>query len=165
MMQINDTRSVQRLAIKPSNFSRAFWEASKERRLLLQYCERTNRYQFFPRPLSIFTGRRGDLSWRESTGRGRVHSYTIARLGLGPFRGHEPYIVALVELAEGVRILANLVNCSLDELRIDLPVRPNWHELEDGTCLLMFEPDIEKARINVDDQRAGNLTQGGSSGR
>jgi uncharacterized OB-fold protein len=137
---LNDTRSVLRRPIAPSNFSKPFWDASGQKRLLLQYCERTGQYQFFPRPLSLFTARRGGLVWRESPGRGSVYTYTVTHLGAGPFRGHEPFIVALVELEEGVRILANIVNCTAEQIHIGLPVSPFWHELGDGKCLLMFEP-------------------------
>lgn len=135
----NDTLSVERPAIRPASFSKPYWDATREKKLLIQYCPRTQQYQFFPRPVSIFTGRR-ELEWREVSGHGRVFSYTIATLGLGPFRGHEPYIVALVELDEGVQIMANIVECELDAIRIGMEVVPFWAPLSDGTHLLMFRP-------------------------
>ncbi len=54
----------------PSDFSRPFWEATKQHVLLLQYDPDAGRYQFFPRPASIFTGRR-NLEWRAAAGTGR----------------------------------------------------------------------------------------------
>jgi uncharacterized OB-fold protein len=135
----NDTLSIPREPIRPSNFSKPYWDATREKKLLLQYCPATRQYQFFPRPVSLFTGRR-QLEWREVSGHGRVYTYTITRLGPGPFRGHEPYAIVLVELDEGVRIMANLVHCAPSALRIGMEVVPFWMPLEDGSHLLMFQP-------------------------
>lgn len=135
----NDTLAVERPPIRPSNFSKPFWDATREKRLLLQYCPATQQYQFFPRPVSLFTARRA-LEWREVSGRGQVYSYTVARLGPGPFRGHEPYLVALVALEEGVHIMANIVHCAIDAIRIGMAVEPFWAPRPDGTHLLMFQP-------------------------
>ena len=103
------------------------------------YCPRTNQYQWFPRPVSLFTARR-DLEWREVSGHGEIFSYTIANVGNGPFRGHEPYLIALVRLDEGVNIMANIVKCDLDDIEIGMEVVPFWAPLPDGTNLLMFQP-------------------------
>lgn len=135
----NDTLSVTRAPIRHANFSRPFWDATRDKKLVIQFCPRTQQYQFFPRPVSLFTGRRA-LEWREVTGNGRIFSYTVAALGYGPFRGHEPYLIALVQLDEGVNIMANIVNCDVDMIRIGLEVVPYWAPLSDGTNLLMFEP-------------------------
>jgi len=135
----NDTLSVQRAPIHPSNFSKPFWEATREKKLVVQYCPKSGKYQFFPRPVSLFTGHR-DLEWREVSGRGTIYTYTVSNLGLGPFRGHEPYVVAMVELEEGCRIMANIVHCSAEQLAIGLDVVPFWAPLADGTHLLMFQP-------------------------
>lgn len=135
----NDTLSVDRAPIRHANFSKPFWDATREKKLLIQFCPRTQQYQFFPRPVSLFTGRR-DLEWREVPGNGKIFSYTIATLGYGPFRGHEPYLIAMVELDEGVQIMANIVNCEIDAIRVDMRVVPYWAPLADGTNLLMFQP-------------------------
>ena len=119
-----------------------FWDATKEHRLLIQYCRETGRPQWFPRSASLATGRR-DLEWREVSGRGTVYSFTIARK---PWPGHEdrvPYICALVELEEGVRMLANLVRVEPGDVRIGAPVRVAWETLSDGDSTVeypVFEP-------------------------
>jgi uncharacterized OB-fold protein len=138
---INDTLDVKRDAPAPRSFSRKFWEATREKKLLIQYCKKTGRYQFFPRPTSIFTGRKGDIEWREVSGKGKVFTYTIARRARDPFRGHEPFFIATVTLDVGVNVLANIVRCKAEEMRIDLPVKAFWQPLPNGTHLLMFEPD------------------------
>ncbi|MGE3992077.1 Zn-ribbon domain-containing OB-fold protein [Pseudorhodoplanes sp.] len=138
--KLNDTHSVTRGSIQPYSFDVPFWEATKERRLLLQYCPSTKQYQYFPRPVSIFTGRR-DIEWRPSNGKGSLYSFTISNIGPGPFRDAAPYAIALVELDEGVRVLGNLVGCSRDDIKIGMRLRLHWHPLPDGRHLPMFERD------------------------
>lgn len=137
----NDTLGVQRHAPTPRSFSRPFWEGTREKKLLVQYCKRSGKYQFYPRPTSIFTGRHSDLEWREVSGKGEIFTYTVARRAPEAFRGHEPYLIATVTLDVGVNVLGNLVHCGLDEVRIGMRVRPFWAPLPNGTNLLMFEPD------------------------
>jgi uncharacterized protein len=138
--KLNDTAGVKR-AIKRYGFSRPYWDATREKKLLIQYCRATGRYQHFPRPVSIYTGRHSDIEWREVSGEGEVFSYSITHRGTPAFRAHEPYAVVSVTLDVGVNVIANMMNCTRDELRIGRRVRPCWLPLEDGTNLLMFEPD------------------------
>jgi uncharacterized OB-fold protein len=137
---LNDTLGVERPAPKHLSFAEPFWEGTRERKLLLQYCPAAGQYQFFPKPVSVFTGRR-DLEWREVSGRGEIFSYTIAGVARPPFAGHTPYVIATVTLDEGVNVIANLINCPADRIAVGLRVRPAWTPLPDGTNLLLFEPD------------------------
>jgi uncharacterized OB-fold protein len=126
--------------IVPSKFSQPFWEATREKRLLLQYCPRSAQYQFFPRPLSIFTGRR-DLEWREVSGRGTLYTYTLIPDSSVATQERPVRILAIVELAEGVRMLSNIGNVALEALRIGMPLVPLWEPLPNGMHLLKFQPD------------------------
>jgi uncharacterized protein len=137
--RLNDTLSVAREAPKPRSYSLPFWEATRDKTLLLQYCRRSGRYQFFPRATSIVDGHR-DLEWRAVSGRGVIFSYTVVRRTRAPFQGHEPFAIVVVTLEEGVNLMANLVHCALDEIRIGMAVVPFWAPLPDGTHLPMFEP-------------------------
>ena len=139
MSQLNDTLSVSREPPKPRSFSKAYWDATREKRLIVQYDKRSGKYQFFPRATSIYDGRR-DLEWREVSGKGELFSYTIAHRARPPFQGHEPFAIGLVTLDEGVNVMANIVHCTRDQLKIGLPVKPFWAPLTNGTHLLMFEP-------------------------
>jgi hypothetical protein len=70
-----------------------------------------------------------------------VFSYTVTERGTPAFRGQEPYAVVSVTLDIGVNFIANIIHCTTDELKVGLKVKPYWHPLEDGTNLLMFQPD------------------------
>lgn len=137
---VNDTLDVTRPAPRSFSFSKRFWDATRERKVLLQYCRATGRYQFFPKPVSVFTGGQ-DLEWREVSGRGTIFSFTVARIGRPPFNGSTPYLIATVTLDEGVNMIANIIGCALDRIAIGMRVRPAWSPLPDGANLLLFEPD------------------------
>lgn len=137
---MNDALAGQRPVPVPQNFSLPFWEAARDGVLLLQYCPVARKYQFYPRPVSVYTGRR-NLEWRRASGKGTVYTYTVTHRPPEPFKGVPPYVVATVELAEGVRIVTNLVNCAPDEVRIDMPVRLAWVRIGDDFAYPVFEPD------------------------
>ena len=137
---LNDTLGILREPPKPRSFSKAYWDATREKRLIVQYDKRSGKYQFFPRATSIYDGHRS-LDWREVSGKGEIFSYTIAYRARPPFRGHEPFVIGLVTLDEQVNLMANIVHCDRDRLNIGLRVKPFWAPLSNGTHLLMFEPD------------------------
>jgi uncharacterized protein len=142
---LNDTLQVAREAPQPFSFSRPYWEATREKKLLIQFCPSAGQYQFHPRPVSVFTGK-SDLEWREVSGTGEVFTFTVAWRGPGPFRSHEPYLIATVTLDEGVNIIGNVVNCSYDDIHIGMRVKPFWAPLPGGMHHLMFEPDPNSAK-------------------
>lgn len=137
---MNTLVNMERTAPQPYSFSRPFWEATRQKKLLIQYCRATGKPQFYPRPTSIFTGKRA-LEWREVSGEGSLYTYTIANRGPGPFRGYEPYVIANVELDAGVNIIGNLIHCEPDQIVIGMRLRPYWAPLSGGMHLLMFEPN------------------------
>jgi uncharacterized OB-fold protein len=136
---LNDTLSVERAPIKPMSFTKPYWEGTREKKLIIQYCPDTKKYQFFPRPASLYTGKR-NLEWREVPGNGVVYSYTITRRTRPPFRGHEPFAIAMVELPEGVRIMGDLVHVAEGDIKIGMKVKPFWIPLAGGYNQLAFEP-------------------------
>lgn len=140
MAGLNDTLGILREPPKPRSFSKAYWDATREKRLIVQYDKRSGKYQFFPRATSIYDGHR-NLDWREVSGKGEIFSYTIAYRARPPFQGHEPFVIGLVTLDERVNVMANIVHCDRDRLNIGLRVKPFWAPLSNGTHLLMFEPD------------------------
>jgi uncharacterized protein len=140
---LKDTLGVKREPKPHYDFGQPFWDATRQKKLVIQYCKTAGKFQHFPRPVSIFTGRRRDIEWREVSGRGKVFSFTIAHRGPPAFQGAEPYAVASVTLDEGVNVIANMVNCTADELQVGLRVKPYWHPLPNGEHLLMWQPDKE----------------------
>jgi len=118
--------------LSPDAGQRAFDEAAQDGRLLLGLCRDTGRHFFYPRATSPFT-LSPNVEFVTAAGTGTIYSVTVAR-------GKQPYALALVELAEGPRILTNIVECDLDTLRIGQAVRLMWQEREGRGPVAMFTP-------------------------
>jgi uncharacterized OB-fold protein len=79
--------------------------------------------------------------WKESSGRGRVFSWTVTRAPLHPaFAADVPYAVLLVELEEGVRMISGFRNGSVDEIELDMPVEVIFERLNKNVAMPFFQP-------------------------
>src|SRR5215470_17114691 len=98
--------------------SRGWWEALARHELVLQRCRACGTTRFPPRavwPACLSS----DVEWRRAGGRGVVYSFTVTHQNQAPgFREELPYVLAVVELAEGVRMMTNVVGCPPDQVRI-----------------------------------------------
>ena len=137
-----EIKKAQRLIPKPNPYiyTQPFWDGAKQGKLLLQYDPETGKFQHYPRPISLYTGKR-NLVWREVSGRGKVYAYTVIRTLVQGFEDRIPYVVATIELAEGVRILGNILNCSPEEVKIGMPVKLCWEKISDEIMYPAFELD------------------------
>ncbi len=108
--------------------SKAFWDGIAEGKLMLQYCTEAKRFQHYPKPVSGYTGRR-TLEWRETSGKGVIYACTVVRIPGPGLEGRLPLCVATVELDEGVRMIANVLNCSPEQMAIGKRVKLVWDQL------------------------------------
>ncbi len=125
--------------IRPTDLSRAFWDGVAERRLLLQYDPVARRYQFYPRPLSLFGDGRM-LEWRAASGRGKLVAQTLCHAPAPGFDEEVPYVLGIVALEEGPRVFARIVNAEFGALKIGQAMRLVWDETRAGRPLYQFEP-------------------------
>jgi uncharacterized OB-fold protein len=116
-----------------------FWAGARSGKLMLQYCRETGRYQHYPRPVSVFTGKK-DIEWREASGKGRLYSWTVTRSPWPGNEGRVPYICAYVDLDEGVRFLCNIVQCNESDLQIGMRMTVVWDRLTDEISFPDFTP-------------------------
>lgn len=123
----------------PDNISRAYWEAAGRGELLYQECPDCGQRQLYPRALC--TSCAGTPEWRTSSGRGTVHTFTVIRQNWAdPFREMLPYVVAMVELDEGPRLMSNVTDCPPGDVHVGMPVEAWFQPVEDGIALPMFRP-------------------------
>lgn len=116
---------------RPDNVSAAYWEAAARGEVLYQECPACGHRQLYPRALC--TACAAEPEWRQASGRGTVHTFTIIRQNWAePFRDLVPYVVAIVELEEGPRMMANITDCPPEEVRIGMPVEAYTITVEDG---------------------------------
>jgi uncharacterized OB-fold protein len=122
--------------------SGAFWEATRDSRLLVQWCTACDRGVFYPRAFCPHCGAgRSALDWREASGHATVYAAVVEhRPNPAAWSGGEPYCVALVDLDEGVRMMTNIVGCPPDDVRSGLAVEVTWEPLSDGRQLPLFRP-------------------------
>ncbi|GAA4987344.1 OB-fold domain-containing protein [Yinghuangia aomiensis] len=114
-----------------------WWDATRDRRLLLQKCAPCGHVQHYPRPVCTVCGAVGAYTWIEASGLGTVDSYTVVHRA--PTPGTEvPYTVARVRLAEGPVLLTRLDNVPDDASAFDAELRLTWQPLPDGRHLPTF---------------------------
>jgi len=116
-----------------------FWSAAKERRLVLPFCIRCNHPIWYPKK---FCGACGtlDVEWRQVAGEGVIYSYTDVHRGEGPYREVASYVLALVDLDAGVRLLTNIVKADPANLKIGQRVRVVFHDAGELAALPRFVP-------------------------
>jgi uncharacterized OB-fold protein len=129
----------QRPLPRPDNVSAAYWEAAARGEVLYQECPACGHLQLYPRALC--TACAAEPEWRPASGRGTVHTFTIIRQNWAePFRDLVPYVVAIVELEEGPRMMANITDCPPVEVRIGMPVEAYTIMVEDGLGIPFWRP-------------------------
>jgi len=123
-----------------SDEARPFWDATREQRFVLPWCTTCDAAIWYPRtacPRCI-----GDtVEWREDAGGGTVYA-AIVHTRPAPGRAEEdgPYVVVLVDLDAGARMMSNVVGCPPEDVEIGLRVALAWEPLSDGRHLPVFRP-------------------------
>ncbi len=124
----------------PSPESEPFWQAAKQHRLAIQKCNECGGTWFPPSSVCRHCGAR-NARWIDATGRGKVHSFvTFHRLYHPGWEGELPYVVAVVELEEGARMLANIVGIDPVEIVCDMPVEVMFDDVTADVTIPKFQP-------------------------
>jgi len=128
-----------RLAPSMTADTQFFWDGVKEHRLLIQQCAVCSALRHPPRPMCPECH---SLEWGtvEASGLGTVYSSVIPHHPPLPWFP-DPYVVALVDLAEGTRIVTNIVGIAPDLVTIGMPVRVRFEHFDDGLVLPLFGPE------------------------
>jgi uncharacterized protein len=110
-------------APNPTPETARYWEAANRGELQIQRCDACARYYFYPRTACPRCGST-DVTWVTASGRGRLHTYLISYRPAPGFEDEAPYAIAVVELEEGPRMMANIVGVSNtpEELELDMPL-------------------------------------------
>ena len=117
--------------------TRFFWDGIAQRKLLIQRCKGCGRFQHPPGPMCP---KCHSLEWEAvpASGRGTLYSFVVFHHPpVPPFPVPNP--IGLIELEEGTRVVSNLVGIPREEIRIGMPLRACFPELEPGRIFLQFE--------------------------
>ncbi len=125
-------------AIDPD--SAPYWEGAKEGRLMIQRCKKTGQTFLYSRQLVPGVDD-SQVEWIEASGKGEVYSFTVARRPAGQaFAGDCPYVIASVTLAEGARIMSNIVTDDVDAVKIGMPVEVFFDDVSEDLTIPKFKP-------------------------
>jgi len=105
----------------PDGDTQPYWDAAKQHRLSIQRCQDCQRAIFYPRSVCPYC-MSDRLAWIDASGRGTIYSYTVVHRSPGQFKDDVPYVVALIDLEEGVRMMSNVVDCAPSDVRIGASV-------------------------------------------
>ena len=122
--------------------SKPYWDGLKTGKLLLPKCSACGHTFFYPRVICPRCQSR-DITWVQASGRGRLHAFGIGHQSFNrAFKVPAPYVLAMIELEEGPRMLSNLIDIEPDPkaVKCDMPVEIVFHKLSDDVTLPLFRP-------------------------
>jgi uncharacterized OB-fold protein len=125
---------------KPSKWSRPFWDAAKQHKLVLKKCKDCGHIDH--PPYLYCTNCLSDNSeWIEAAGRAKLYAYAINEYNVPfPFWDDMPYVVAMVDLAEGVRMISNIIECPHDSLKNGMELEVVFDDLSPEFTLPKWRP-------------------------
>jgi uncharacterized OB-fold protein len=125
----------------PDAESAPFWAATLEGRLLVQRCIVCGHAQLYGRAVCM-NCHSSQLEWVAASGRGSIYSRTIIRQNPSrSFRHMIPFVVALVDLDEGPRVMTNVTGTDPEAITIGARVKVVFEPVSDDAALPLFELD------------------------
>ena len=127
--------SEERLLPVPPQLSQPFWDACRRRELVAQRCAECARFRHYPTPRCP-SCQSDHYDWAPLAGRGEVYSYTVCHQAFHPyFADTVPYVLATVELEEGIRMLAFLPDLDPAAIRIGMPLEVCFEQVDESLTL------------------------------
>ena len=121
---------------RPTPTSQPYWDGCSQGELRLQFCNQCSSYQFYPRIVCSHCGW-PDPDWQVASGEGVIASFTVVRRGLTP--AYEvPNIIALVDLAEGPRMMSVIVDANPEAVTIGAAVSVDFQVWAEEVRLPVF---------------------------
>jgi uncharacterized OB-fold protein len=120
--------------------SAPYWDGAKAGKLMIQRCKKTGQAFLYSRQL-VPGVVDSEVEWIEASGKGEIYSFTVARRPAGAaFQGDCPYVIASVTLAEGARIMSNVITDDVDTVKIGMPVEVFFDSVSDELTIPKFKP-------------------------
>lgn len=125
----------------PDHLTSPFWAACKNRELRIQRCLKCASVRFPPGPVCLQC-RSVEAEWLLSNGRGKVYSWIVVRHPIPAeiYAKDVPYVVALIELEEGVRMPSNIIGCDPESINPGMAVEVVFEDVSDAVTLPRFRP-------------------------
>jgi len=125
---------------KPSKWSQPFWDNAKKHKLTLKKCKDCGHIDH--PPYLYCTNCHSDNSeWVQASGKGKLVAYAINTYMVPfPFWDDMPYVVAMIDLEEGVRMISNIVECDHDKLKNGMELQVVFDDVSDEFTLPKWMP-------------------------
>ena len=120
--------------------TKPFWDSCRRGQLVIQRCVDCGQYQWYPRGIcaDCWTD---TIEWVQASGRGTVWTYTVTQQNRTTgFAEMVPYVLALVELEEGVRMFTNIVDCNPRDVHIGMAVEVTFQTATPQITIPYFKP-------------------------
>jgi uncharacterized OB-fold protein len=131
--------TVPRPAPPVTELSQGFWDAVAIKQLAVQKCRACDMLRHYPQPLCPAC-RSNEFDWAPVSGRGEIYSYTVAHRAFHPaWKAHVPYVIATIELEEGVRMVCDLLEVDPERVAIGQRVEVAFAELPGQGWMPRFE--------------------------
>ena len=128
---------------RKSKWSSAYWEGLQQGKLVFQKCGDCGAWVHPPGPVCTTCLSR-NLGYEAVSGRGSVYTYTVTHRPMhAEFEADAPYVIAYVNLDEGINIVSWLRNVEPGPDIIGTRVRAIFERIDDETTLHRFEPDSQ----------------------
>lgn len=131
---------------EPDAFTRPYWDGAAEGRLLLRRCAACGRAHHYPREFCPHCWSE-DVAWEPASGRAVLYTWSVVHTNdLPPFRDRLPYVAAVVELAEGPRMMTTLADCDPTQLQVGMELVADFVAFavdgEPGPRVPVFRPAV-----------------------
>lgn len=123
---------------RPDPDTLPYWDGARAGRLDLQRCVACDLLVWYPRRRCHRCGA-DELRWETLSGDATVHAFTIVHRAPDPSI-EVPYVVALVDLVEGARLMTAIVDVDPADVQVGLPVRVRFRTLDGDVALPVFGP-------------------------
>ncbi|HLF09188.1 MAG TPA: Zn-ribbon domain-containing OB-fold protein [Dehalococcoidia bacterium] len=139
---------VRRMGVpQPTPETKPFWDAAKRGELWIKRCKDCGQHHYYPRVVCPNCFSR-NVEWVKSSGKGSLYTYNINVRTAPGWENNPNYIIALVTLEEGPRIMSNLVNIPFDQdpvkmaqhIQVGMPVEVTFEELSEEISVPRFKP-------------------------
>lgn len=131
---------MSRMLMGTSQVAEPFWKGTEEKVLRLQFCKDCGKAHHYPRNFCPHCHGE-NLEWKDASGEGTIYAITVChKPGLPTMAASVPYAVALVDLAEGPRMMTNVTGLEdINTAKVGDKVKVAWEDAGGGKNLPVFQ--------------------------
>jgi hypothetical protein len=138
-MEVIDEGPWNRIPLGPGPVDREYFLAAGEGKLIIQRCGECKNTQFPPKTLCVSCG--AEPGWVETSEKGEIYTFTIVRRhGVDPFATLVPFVIAMIEIPEGVRFMGNVTNVDVETLQVGQKVEAYGLRIDEEMALPLWRP-------------------------